>query len=717
MSLGGLLGAVAGGIIGFFIGGPSGAFMGASIGFSLGMMVDPVAPDVKSPGMAVEPLQVTSNIIGTPIPDLLGTSKITGFLLAYGLERAEPQYTKVSGGKGGGGKKSKELTGYKYYASWQLGICFGPADELYAIYKNDNDAIWEGELTRPVSGGVETVAIEGVGAMRFYFGTDDQPVDATAAALIGDATLNSPLKGLCCVVFDDCCIGTYNRLPTMSFVLRRTPTIAFSDKHQIQGCDYNPMHAIWYWLSVLGGLPETWLHSVDFAAVALALHGENRGITALLNQQQSLETYIETVNAHIDAILRYGCDGAFHPKLIRDDYDPDELETIDETMLLDKPEFGRGSWIGTINEVKVQYSEITNRPFIPFTGDFFAFDMCSDGTFFYICGRKSYADPTNHKCVVAKVRISNLELIQMVEYDFGVNANDDSYYSIAYSDDFIYLAGWLNNSWIQGGSGTAVVHKRPTSDLSILSWEYTFSEAGKCCYFRDLVVDDDNVFAVGDYDSPFPAKALKVRLAKTNGDLVWVKYITGNAAWGVSQYEHYIYIHENVGGVISIEKFAKIQSPSEYVIISYGDQGGLFRGCIGGVPPQTEGLCIYVSGPSPSQGDSQGMLMKINLSTMVETWQRRRNQATTGDAYDFDFKCVQDGVNVFTIGQTGVTPPYDQVLQKFDLEGNLEITKIIANPGSTNYYYWYTILELGNYIYLCNYYGIERRLKSTLEIG
>jgi len=361
MSVGGLLGAAAGGIIGFFIGGPAGAFMGASIGFSLGMMVDPVAPDVKSPGMAVEPLQVTSNMIGTPIPDLLGTSKITGFLLSYGLERAEPQYTKVSGGKGGGGKKSKELTGYKYYASWQLGICFGPADALYAVYKNDNDVVWEGELTRP-AGGVETVAIEGVGAMRFYFGTDDQPADATVAALIGDATLNSPLKGLCCVVFDDCCVDTYNRLPTMSFVLRRTPTIVFSDKHIIQVLDYNPMHAIWYWLSILGRLPETWLHSADFASVALTLYEENRGISALLNQQQSLETYIETVNAHIDAILRYGCDGAFHPKLIRDDYDLDDLETIDETMLLDKPEFSRGSWIGTINEVKVQYSEITGRP-------------------------------------------------------------------------------------------------------------------------------------------------------------------------------------------------------------------------------------------------------------------------------------------------------------------------------------------------------------------
>jgi hypothetical protein len=46
--------------------------------------------------------------------------------------------------------------------------------------------------------------------------------------------------------------------------------------------------------------------------------------------------------------LRYGTDGKFHPKL------------IDEDVMLDEPSFDRRSWIDTLNEMKVQYSELFN---------------------------------------------------------------------------------------------------------------------------------------------------------------------------------------------------------------------------------------------------------------------------------------------------------------------------------------------------------------------
>jgi alpha-tubulin suppressor-like RCC1 family protein len=56
--------------------------------------------------------------------------------------------------------------------------------------------------------------------------------------------------------------------------------------------------------------------------------------------------------------LRYGTDGKFHPKLIRDDYTVGDLPTIDEDVMLEEPTFNRKSWIDTLNEMKVQYSEI-----------------------------------------------------------------------------------------------------------------------------------------------------------------------------------------------------------------------------------------------------------------------------------------------------------------------------------------------------------------------
>jgi len=48
----------------------------------------------------------------------------------------------------------------------------------------------------------------------------------------------------------------------------------------------------------------------------------------------------------------------FHPKLIRDDYTVGDLPTVDESVLLDDPTLERKSWIDTLNEVKVQYTEL-----------------------------------------------------------------------------------------------------------------------------------------------------------------------------------------------------------------------------------------------------------------------------------------------------------------------------------------------------------------------
>jgi hypothetical protein len=356
--LGGLFGAILGGFVGFVISGfnPMGAVYGASLGFSLGMAIDPIRPDVKTPGAPdLQPMQTMSSEVGVPVKDLLGTSKITGHLLWYGGERAVAQWkeTIVKG------KNNNIMTfmGYKYYASWQLGICMGPVDAIYTVLKND-EVVWTGTLDRPVSGGQANVVLDGeMGTVTFYFGTDDQVANTTLGGLLVDSTLNSPLRGYCWAFFNDCCIGNYNRIPTMSFVLRKTPTFAFSALNLIDSLDYNPAHGIYYIMNILGGMSTDWLYSADFTDVAADLFDEKRGISILFDQG-SMESLLETINAHIDSIIRYGNDGKFHPKLIRDDYVASSLTVVDESVLLDEPEFSRGAWINTINEVKVQYSKL-----------------------------------------------------------------------------------------------------------------------------------------------------------------------------------------------------------------------------------------------------------------------------------------------------------------------------------------------------------------------
>jgi len=358
MSIGGLIGGIIGGVVGFFTGGIGGAAIGFGIGFGLGTIVDPITPDVPSAGSPEQKLTITTNEIGLPIPDLVGTGKITGNLLCYGNERSEAQWSKSSGGKGGGGSHH-QITGYKYYMSWAIGLCAGPVDEIYTIFRNE-EAVWSGNLQRPEAGGQETIAITDVGNVTFYFGTDDQEANATVGELISAPTLNTPYRNLCWVFFDDCYIGEYHRMPTMRFILRKSPELPFSTKNVIMEYDYNPIHAIWYIFHNLTGLPVSWLHSDDFTAAADMLYAEYRGISLLFDRQQDALTYLENINSHINNVIRYGNDGKFHPKLIRKDYSLAALPVVDESVMLDEPTITRKSWIDTINEVKVQYSELIN---------------------------------------------------------------------------------------------------------------------------------------------------------------------------------------------------------------------------------------------------------------------------------------------------------------------------------------------------------------------
>lgn len=383
MSWGSVIGAVVGAVVGWFIGGPVGALYGAGLGFGLGAMVDPMTPDIPSPGTPLPAgAEIMASTVGGPLPDLVGTAKITGHLLCFGKERVVTIEAKqLDTGKGGGGSSDNRIIGYDYHMSWAVGIVTGPVDTLYAIYKGD-ELVWEGVLDCPIdpdSHGQETVVLsdmgssEGVpyrakvvGSATFYFGTDTQVANSDVGEIIGDETLNSPYRNFCWCFFDDCCIGDFNRCPNMKFVVRKAPDIAFSEGNVIQMYDYNPAHAIWYIFHNLAGLPEEWLHTADFTAVASTLSSENRGISCLFLNQQNTLNYLGSINNHIDGIIRYDSDGKFHPKLIRDDYVVEDLPLIDENVMLDDPTLNRKSWTDTINEIKVQYTEIPRQISYPF---------------------------------------------------------------------------------------------------------------------------------------------------------------------------------------------------------------------------------------------------------------------------------------------------------------------------------------------------------------
>ena len=296
-------------------------------------------------------LDFTTSDTGIPIPEVLGTVKLTGNYIYAGGQRCKEQ-TSSSGGKGGSGAET--VTGYKYYLSFGIGICMGPIDTLYSIYDGD-ELIWSGELNCP-DDGVASVSTS-VGTIVIFFGTDTQEASSRLGARISDSTLNPPCRGMCWAYFDDAYIGSSASVPTFSFVLRRTPVYSFAENEAISVYDYNPAHAIWHILTTMTGLSSDLLNEASFTAVADTLAGEDRGISMSLSEQESAADYIDNILSHIIGYLLFNADGTFHLTLSRDDYDTDTIPVVTEEMCTELPTLKRASWIDTTNEIKATFTE------------------------------------------------------------------------------------------------------------------------------------------------------------------------------------------------------------------------------------------------------------------------------------------------------------------------------------------------------------------------
>ena len=240
MSGGGIIGGVFGAVVGFFVGGPMGALQGGMIGFGVGSMIDPIRPDVSSPGQPeLGELQLTANRYDAPLPDVLGTTQLGSTFLVYGGWRAEPIQQEVNQGKAG---TTYQTVGYRYYASWAQGFCLGPVDEILSLMRDD-DVLWSGSLLREdaVNGEI-SVEVEDLGTVTFYFGTDDHQVNNTLGTFLADTSLNIPYRHQCWAFFDDCYLGDFNRVPAISLIVRKVPATpaAMGGVSIVSYYDYNP---------------------------------------------------------------------------------------------------------------------------------------------------------------------------------------------------------------------------------------------------------------------------------------------------------------------------------------------------------------------------------------------------------------------------------------------------------------------------------------------
>lgn len=674
MSTGQWIGAILGAIVGFIVSGfnPVGLVYGAIIGYAIGGYIDPVKPDVKQPGAPTpQGLQVMTNVIGNPIFDVLGTAKITGQLLFFGKEFNRAIWYRPS-------KGVRAISGYKYYASWGLGICIGPVDELCTVFR-DQDPIWEGSLIRPASGGEATIQISGMGTMVFYFGTDDQNLNTNAGTLLPDSTLNTGQRHLCWAFFDACFINEYNRMPSMSFVVRKNLPLFSQPTSRIALCDTNPAHAIWHILINKAGLPEAWVHSADFLTVATTLYNEERGISILFDTHQPAISYIEAINDHVDNILRYGSDGKFHPKLIRNDYTAANLPLVNESILLEEPSFSRRSWIDTINEVKIQYSEITGageRITVPlwsemFYDNFYISSMAIDSSYIYICG--SGFDGEVQRPKVGKVDIMSGALVS----SFMHPTNVGSYVDLAVDGDGLYVCGSLTSPDYR-----AITERRDKNVLSSQVWSYTApanpsSSAGISC---------EGSFIYSSCGTLASHQAAVYKLNKSDGTVVWYRSNSpANRDIFVPDGGDF-YLNKEIGGWNVIGRVLKSNGDEILTTFTYGWPAASFG----------EGNYLWVGGRR-HELSSKTIVKYLLGTTPVKLWGW---EEIVADGTAYVRVPIADNNGVYGVGCGDFSPPF---ILKLNSSGTSKLWEIDDNldPGQR---VSRALCQLGNVLYIGTYY-------------
>lgn len=309
------------------------AISGAMTGVAYLLRSQPKTPNIS--GTVTNEISLPITTEGTPIAYVAGTSKMSGVITwPRSNETLVAHQVAVAGGVGGGkgdGGGGGSSTETQYEVSWAQSLCWGVVSRLLAIEVNDK-RVWSGNIETPESGFYDGIVLSGFsGNVRFYFGTG-----ADAERLIAN---QPPWYRIAYAVFSALNVGTSPMVPRVDFWVSREPDSPLTETHRMWAKDdfyvANPVHVLAELMTnpLFGGACDAGeLDADSWNAAALACFTEGRGVCVTIDSQDSLQSIIEKLLAHVDGGL-FRRDGKWVLKLVRNDYDPDDLTVIPESAI------------------------------------------------------------------------------------------------------------------------------------------------------------------------------------------------------------------------------------------------------------------------------------------------------------------------------------------------------------------------------------------------
>lgn len=268
------------------------------------------------------------------------------------------------------------IAGYRYFLTWELGICMGPITALHhvRVYPGEFSAfsapfptVLGDELNFNGSGG------EQGGRIRMYRGSHTQVRN------VADP-YNTPMtnyRGVCFAVFEDYYIGTSPAPSSYAFDIERQPICLRKDGTPVPGLkltasanpasaaaqDANPAAILWevFTNQIWGkGMDPDLLDEESFVQTSQYFEAEEIGMSFTLESQTIITEAVEQIRSHVQTVVIWS-NGKLYCRCLMDRsraYSPMITLTADSVS---DPQLARPTWPSCPNELRANFCNRYNN--------------------------------------------------------------------------------------------------------------------------------------------------------------------------------------------------------------------------------------------------------------------------------------------------------------------------------------------------------------------
>lgn len=322
---------------------------------------------------------------GRAIPVVFGTVDITGSNVLWYGDLSSKKIKKKSW-------SGSQTIGFKYFLGFDLGLCYGPVDEVTRVTWDEKTA-WQsfGTVTESTDnlaialpnlfGGNGAGGEGGIsGNFDLAFGEADQAPNAYLDTKVGFSL--PAFRGVCRLIWKSGYIGNSKLVKPIAVQVVRcvkgwqSDAPWYPEKCVIYDVDTNSKHMNAAHIIYEAMTNTEWGMSVPagnmnddkFREIADLFYSENMGLSLAWNQPGSVEDFLKSICNHAAcSIILDPSTGLYEIVAARGNYDVNDLEDYTQADIKTLDEFKLDGWGETINEVTIQYTDHLSGKLTPIT--------------------------------------------------------------------------------------------------------------------------------------------------------------------------------------------------------------------------------------------------------------------------------------------------------------------------------------------------------------